>query len=601
MPENFSIPQGLTKRGLVVFMDNMNSRMLLVLSWLLLNLSLSAAENSRPETFCNPMDLNYRFRPKDNHQPRREAADPTMVWFNNEYWLFASKSGGYWRSADMKNWSFVAPTGLPLEDYAPTAEVIAGKLYFTAYDSKAIYTTDNPADGQWRKVADAPNFADPALFADDDGRVYMYDGCAPNGPIKGVELDAKTFTPIGERTLLFAADRQRHGWENKQPFVSDEDIAKGGPKPYVEGAWMNKHKDLYYLQYSAPGTELKTYADGVYISEKPLGPYRYEAYSPFDTRAAGFCCGTGHGSTFRDPRGNYWHIGSAIIGKRHMFERRLAVYPAGFVSVSGEPDQLVCDTYLGDYPQFVPGVAADPLKMNSPGWMLLSYKKTVTASSALDGFAPESAVDENLQTWWSAADGQSGQWLQVDLGKPCRIEAVQVNFADQDAVAYGREEEHYYQWLLEVSDDGAAWRPLIDRRDSKRDAPHDYTQLPLTVTGRYLKLTNTRMPAGAKFSVSGLRVFGHGDGKAPLTVSGVEAKRLENKRLAKVNWSPSAGADFYIVRYGLAPGRLYSNIQVYDKTELDLTGLNTDVGYFVSVDAVNDSGVTMGTRAVPVK
>ena len=68
-------------------------------------------------TFCNPININYRFsKIKPSH---REAADPTMVVHNGTYWLFASKSGGYWHSTDMNDWTLVVPTGLPIEDYAP--------------------------------------------------------------------------------------------------------------------------------------------------------------------------------------------------------------------------------------------------------------------------------------------------------------------------------------------------------------------------------------------------------------------------------------------------------------------------------------------------
>ena len=47
----------------------------------------------------NPMNLNYRFQPKD--ESRREAADPVLEYFKGYYYLFASKSGGYWRSEDL--------------------------------------------------------------------------------------------------------------------------------------------------------------------------------------------------------------------------------------------------------------------------------------------------------------------------------------------------------------------------------------------------------------------------------------------------------------------------------------------------------------------
>jgi hypothetical protein len=33
--------------------------------------------------------------------------------------------------------------------------------------------------------------------------------------------------------------------------------------PFIEGAWMTKHNNKYYLQYGAPGTEFSGYADGV--------------------------------------------------------------------------------------------------------------------------------------------------------------------------------------------------------------------------------------------------------------------------------------------------------------------------------------------------
>ena len=49
---------------------------------------------------ANPIDLNYRFQPQDEDEPRREAADPVLEYFKGYYYMFASKSGGYWRSED---------------------------------------------------------------------------------------------------------------------------------------------------------------------------------------------------------------------------------------------------------------------------------------------------------------------------------------------------------------------------------------------------------------------------------------------------------------------------------------------------------------------
>ena len=386
----------------------------------------SADDASRPTTFCNPLNLDYRFQL--NAPSRREAADPTLVRYQGEYWLFASKSGGYWRSSDLANWKFVHPTGLPLENYAPTVEVIGGKMYFTAAGTSAIFVTDDPGKGVWTKVGHLEHYGDPDLFADDDGRVYIYFGCHPNGPIQVAELDPRHgFNVVRVPVACFPGDCADHGWEVK----GDDNLScpkDGTNLPWIEGSWMTKHDGIYYLQYAAPGTEFKSYADGVYTSTNPMGPFVYAPYSPFSHKPTGFICGAGHSSTMEDYQGRYWHIGTMTIGIRHPFERRLGLFPAGFTS----DGQMFCNTYLGDYPQFVPASAKDP-EDNSPSWMLLSYRKPATASSALAAFPVQNAFDENIRTWWSAATSQPGEWLQVDLGKTCRIEAMQINFADQDA------------------------------------------------------------------------------------------------------------------------------------------------------------------------
>src|SRR3954465_9097402 len=73
-------------------------------------------------TFCNPIDIDYRFM--IDTPSRREAADPVITLFNDEYFLFASKSGGYWHSRDLRDWQLVVPEGLPLEDYAPAVLIM---------------------------------------------------------------------------------------------------------------------------------------------------------------------------------------------------------------------------------------------------------------------------------------------------------------------------------------------------------------------------------------------------------------------------------------------------------------------------------------------
>jgi beta-xylosidase len=136
--------------------------------------SNTMANPIRQTTFCNPLNLDYRFC-LDNPS-RREAADPTLVVFRDEYYLFASKSGGYWHSTDLIQWDLITSRDLPLEDYAPTALIMHDTLYFMASaDKPVIYKTADPKSGKWARVREFPfGVTDPCLFLDDDGRLFLY-------------------------------------------------------------------------------------------------------------------------------------------------------------------------------------------------------------------------------------------------------------------------------------------------------------------------------------------------------------------------------------------------------------------------------------------
>lgn len=554
-----------------------------------------AADSGRPMTFCNPLNLDYRFQLET--PSRREAADPTMVRFNGEFWLFASKSGGYWHSLDMVHWTFIEPSGLPLEDYAPTVVVIGKKMFYTAFRTHALFSADNPLKGVWTREAPLADFPDPDLFLDDDGRLYMYFGCSYNGSISAAELDpAQNFKIVRGPETCFAGDSTNHGWEvaGEQNSGAPNGARSG---PWIEGAWMNKHGGRYYLQYAAPGAQYKTYADGVYTATNPMGPFTYSPYSPFSHKPTGFIGSAGHSSTLEDARGNFWHATTMSIGVRHKFERRLGIFPTGFL-----PDgQMVCNTYLGDYPQFAPGVRADPARDNSPGWMLLSYAKDANASSTLKKYPVKNAFDEDVRTWWSAATGNPGEWLRVDLGKTCAVEAVQINFADQGAKQLGRLRGDGYGYYVEASVDGKMWQTCVDHRRDFRDAPHDYTQLDAPLKTRYLRLVNVHMPVGANFSVSDFRVFGHAPDDLPSPARDVVADRdKKDPRQLRVTWSPARGTEFYIVRFGIAPDRLFESYQVYGCENCEINSLNVGTPYYVAVDTVNGSGISRG-EPIPAK
>jgi hypothetical protein len=586
----------------------MRFKFLIIFSLAALNLNAQApAKNERNnkhilKTFCNPLDLPYRFQ-LDGSQ--REAADPVIILYKDIYWLFASKSGGYWSSADLVNWKFIEPVGLPLEIYAPTVVEINGKLYFLA--GNGVFTTDDPGKGIWSKVATLNHeVSDPALFLDGNGRLYLYHGCNENKPLMAVELDTQKFQPIGKELEVIHPDMQNRGWE----VAGDNNLGKTAGDtsiknflPWIEGSWMNKINGKYYWQYAAPGTQFKSYADGVFVSDSPIGPFKYAPYSPFSYKPTGFITGAGHSSTFADNKGKLWHIATMDISVRQMFERRLALFPSGIL-----PDgQLVTNTYLGDYPQFAPGTVKNTLQNNLTGWMLLSYNKPAKASSTLpntglQNFNPSNAFDEEVRTWWAAATGNPGEWVEVDLTKSCRVNAIQINFADQGAKALGRLHNDGYKYYVEASVDGKKWKTIIDRRDVAVDEPHHYVQLDNPVKARYIRITNVHSPAESVFSLYDLRIFGSGLGKLPLKVSGLTARRdPSDPRHASLSWAATPNTDFYIVRYGIAPDRLFSSFQVYKSNTMNINSLNAGVNYYFTVDAVNDTGITPGDKTLLIK
>lgn len=549
--------------------------------------SLNCSYAQDKVTFCNPMNINYRFQPTDR-MAYREAADPVITIYKGKYFLYASHSGGYWYSDDMIHWKFLPVRSLPIEDYAPDVISINDTTYYLASSSvkKNIYYTMNPFEDNWKPMEKTLPFPvwDPNFFRDDNGKVYLYWGCSDAVPIKVVELNRK-MQPVTEPLTVIAHNPEEHGWENPGEL---NERAKNG---YNEGSWMTKFKNRYYLQYASPGTEFKTYGDGVYKADSPTGPFSYEPSSPFSFKPGGFISGAGHSSTFQDKYGNYWHVSTMSISIRHMFERRLGLFPACF----DKDGVLRTFTAYGDYPTIMPDRKIDFEKEDLfRGWMLLSYNKKITASSSMENFPAGNASDENIRTWWSANTGNAGEWLCMELDKDVTINAIQVNFADNDAKLKPDSKNLQYCYKILSSDDQKSWRVIVDKSKNTSDACHDYIELEKPLKAKFIKVENVRVPDG-KFSIYDLRIFGKRDGRSPDEVKEftVEKDGLDTRR-ATVKWPEHKDATGFIVNYGTELNKLYTSVMIYGADSVRLTGLNKGIKYYFSIDSFNESGITKG-------
>jgi hypothetical protein len=258
-------------------------------------------------------------------------------------------------------------------------------------------------------------------------------------------------------------------------------------------------------------------------------------------------------------------------------------------------------TGFGDFPYIIPQKKiAGPDELFAQ-WMLLSFNKPVEVSSELTDHPKTCAVDEDIRTFWSAQSGNKGEWISIDLKKQCQINAVQINFAENNTKLYGRDPKIFFQYLLEYSDDNKTWKMLADKRLNKTDVPHDYLQFAASVKGRYVRLTNYNVPDGT-FSVADLRIFGNGQGNSPAMVKNFILTRIQSdKREVKLKWDKSPDAVGYNIRFGTQADKLYHNYQVLGADSLTIRSLNRLQQYFFTIDAFNENGIKKGVRVVDVK
>lgn len=565
------------------------------LNTLLLSISCAAltlplfAQNTRMETFCNPLNVDYTYMiyNSDKDISYRSGADPAVVEFRGEYYMFVTRSHGYWHSTDLQNWNFIpAPANwYPQGCNAPAAHNYKDSLLYVCGDpsgSMSVLYTDDPKKGDWKGVpAILHDLQDPDLFIDDDGKAYMFWGSSNVFPIRGIELDRNhRFLPKGEKKELFGLDLANHGWERfGENHVSDSDL--GG---FIEGPWMTKHNGKYYLQYGSPGTEFNVYGDGVYVADHPMGPYTYQKHNPVSYKPGGFMNGAGHGSSVLGPDSTYWHFASMSLSINVNWERRLCMFPMGF----DNDGIMFCDTRFGDYPHYAPAVPGK--KGEFRGWMLLSYKKPVTASSYVKEYTPVALTDEKTKSFWLAEANNDNQWVMIDLQKEAEVCAVQINYHDYQSNRYGRYEGLYHRYYVEGSSDGKNWKILVDRRRSYKDTPNDYVELAHPAKVRYVRYRNLHVPT-PHLAISELRIFGKGTGKAPKKVDGLKLVRQADCRDVAISWKPVPGAQGYNVLWGIAPDKLYSSWMVYDENELFMRSLTTTQDYYFCVEAFNENGV----------
>ena len=566
--------------------------------------SFFAYSFAQQKTYCNPINIDYGYTPIPNFAEwgkHRATADPVIVNYKGDFYLFSTNQSGYWWSSDMLNWKFVSKNFLRSwnnsydELCAPAVGIVGDTMlvFGSTYTSTfTLWMSTNPKQNIWKPLVDSFEIGgwDPAFFTDDDGKFYMYNGSSNVYPLYGIQLNRNTFKPIGTRKEIFNLNYWRYGWQRFGEHMDNTFL-----DPFMEGAWVTKYNNKYYLQYGAPGTELSGYADGVAVGNAPLG-YFDEQPDPLSMKLGGFARGAGHGATFTDNYNNYWHTSTIMLSVKNNFERRIGIWPAGFDA----DDVMWCSTAFGDYPHYLPSSKKNEYGNKFAKWYLLNYKKPIKVSTTLGAFAANNANDENQKTYWCATTANKGEWIQTDLGNISTVNAIQINYADHDATFLGKQINTYHQYKIWYSLDDKKWTLLTDKSNNNTDVPHEYIELVKPINARYIKVENIHMPTG-KFAISGLRIFGNGNGTKPKAVNTFMVLRTQkDKRSAWLKWNPSTDAFAYNIYYGTSPHKLYNCIMVHDANEYWVKAMDSQKKYYYTIEAVNENGISEKYKIVEV-
>ena len=114
----------------------------------------ATAQSMRANTYCNPLNVDYTYMiyNSSNNLSYRSGADPAVVEFRGEYYMFVTRSHGYWHSTDLLNWDFITPgkNWYPQGSNAPAAHNYKDSVLYVMGDpsgSMSVLYTDDPVIG----------------------------------------------------------------------------------------------------------------------------------------------------------------------------------------------------------------------------------------------------------------------------------------------------------------------------------------------------------------------------------------------------------------------------------------------------------------------
>ena len=481
--------------------------------------------------YCNP--LSVVTSSTDGSPQGVGLGDVTIVPEAGQFYMFCTGGGG-WVSKDLVNWEYkgmeIRGGRLPV---APHVAKYNGAFYMSGnnaplYRAPAIlgpYEVVGPwTDEKGKPLAGVSQGVpwdesfDVDIFVDDDNKPYLY--------YPGRSVDGIYVAPLNPKELnkFLAAPKHLFGFNKANIWERAGDMNEYSEDSWIEGPYVNKRNGIYYLQYSASGTQWITYATGVYTSKNPLGPFTQSPVNPLLRNTHGLVTGPGHGSLVQGPDGNWWEF-YTIVMQNPPGGRRIGMDPVTFDRNGNMIARGPTDT-----PQWGPGAISDPYRNGDSGSIPLSVNKARVMntrgkiSSERPGHEAAYAVDNFNGTWWEPAEGDAQPSLTLDLGPATEWDRPQQFTIDSSRILFMTGRGGFgargaapapptgpvaHQYKIEVSGDGTNFTTVLDKTANRVTKYVEFDELTPTVC-KYVRLTMTGWPrqANTQFGIIEFTVFG---------------------------------------------------------------------------------------------
>ena len=275
---------------------------------------------------------NERNEPTTTHIPV-PLGDPFILLHQDTYYAYGTHAENgieVYTSSDLLTWKKEKELALNKQDswadrwfWAPEVFYINGRfyMYYSADEHICVATSDSPT-GPFVQSIKEPMIAsekgiDNSLFIDDDGTPYLSfvrfnDG--NNIWIAELEEDLVTIKTETMTPCMHVSQ----AWEEIWPRVN-------------EGSFIVKHKDLYYMSYSANSYESPFYGVGYATATSPMGPWTKYDKNPIFQKPETLV-GVGHSAMFKDKSGQLRMVFHAHHNQNNIHPRAMHIADVTFTN-----------------------------------------------------------------------------------------------------------------------------------------------------------------------------------------------------------------------------------------------------------------------------